>query len=283
METQKPQPPLESPRAVTPNSSQNRRPVLKQDDCWCEGVGYREESANIDGFFRKLHHFCSCPAGLAAKIEDQQIRAALNITKARALAPAMIEKADVPLRYREFTLSQTPITGPSARVVRDILSALIPESWFFFGSYGVGKTGLAVSYLRHFVSTPALYEQCYQKPKPDALALFRTTPDLLSQLRDCYSSGASEYALIRQVGDVPLLVLDDIGAEHVKDNGWLSDRLYQILNRRNGNGLPTLFTSNVSLDHLADSIQERVTERIMEMCGMDNIVEITGPNLRVKP
>lgn len=282
MDNTGPVPQTESQTENTPGSSPKQKPALKLIRCGCDGYGYREEDRNVNGLFQKIKVYCDCELGKHLKYENSARKREYDTQQAMAAAPQRIIAADVPRRYQDFNLSDSPLQGESAKIVEQMRSALNPESWFLFGRFGVGKTGLAVSYIRHFVSTPALYKQCYDGTHPDILATFSTTPDLLSQLRDTYNGHTSEFDIIKQFRSVPLLVLDDIGAEHVKDTEWLSARMYQILDRRNTDGLPTIFTSNVTFDDLAKTIGERVVERMLEMCGLANIVEITGPNLRVK-
>lgn len=250
-------------------------------ECWCKGEGFRTEGRNIGGFYEQTKVYCNCHIG-RSKLAFAEV--ALVVSRANAAIgglEAQQELADVPLRYRSFRLDETPLKGENLHFIRD-MQDYEPNSYYIYGSYGVGKTGLAISYLNSFLVNVVKQDQLLKGLKrPKQLAIFRTTPDLLSQLRDCYNSNASEYELIRQMGDVPLLVLDDIGAENCKDKGWLSDRLYQILNRRSSNGFPTVFTSNVDLDKLKETVSERVVERIMEMCGFDRIIEIKGENLRL--
>lgn len=250
------------------------------NECWCNGAGFRVSYELRKGFLTPVQHYCSCEAGGEARAKHTSETAARAIADAIDAAPSRMIAADVPARYRSYTLDKSPLKGASAKVPIRMLQAKAPESWYLHGSYGVGKTGLAVSYLRHFITSPALFSQVSTGKANEQLAIFRTTPDLLSQLRDCYNGNASEYALISTFGDIPLLALDDIGAEHIKSSDWIASRMYQILNRRNGNGLPTVFTSNLTLDELAERIGERVVDRIFEMCSPARITEIKGENLR---
>ena len=152
-------------------------------------------------------------------------------------------------------------------------------SWFFWGAFGTGKTGLAIGYTREWVQN----EWGEESTKP---VLFRTVPRLMTELRATYnrerdSDTPTEEQLLKQFTEASLLILDDLGAEQVRNTGWLEDRLYQIIGERHDNVRATIFTSNMSLEELAGRIGERVTWRIVEMCGKERIVHIEGPNLRL--
>jgi len=222
----------------------------RPEGCWCLGLGVHQGE------------FCSCPEGVTARATDmaQRIReqqARLDVRWA----------SKIPVRFQEFRLDSSPVQKVANR-----MSAHPGKSWFLWGKYGVGKTGLAVGYARM-----CCFEEHYQ-------IIFRSVPDLLSELRSTYGRNneheITEADVIVQYTDVELLVLDDLGAEQVKNQDWVADRLYQIVGTRHAEERPTVFTSNLSPQEVGDRIGERITWRIVEMVGKDNIVEVTGPNLR---
>ncbi|KKK85389.1 hypothetical protein LCGC14_2773760, partial [marine sediment metagenome] len=144
-------------------------------------------------------------------------------------------------------------------------------SWYLWGAYGSGKTGLAIGHA---------YERLSQTG-PWALR-FKPVPDLLSELRSTYgrNEGPTENDVLDTYAHTGLLILDDLGAEQVTGSGWLEDRLYQVIGLRHREELPIIFTSNLSIKQIANRIGERIAWRIVEMCGEDHIVQVTGPNLR---
>jgi len=61
----------------------------------------------------------------------------------------------------------------------------------------------------------------------------------------------SHSAKLEVLKEVPVLILDDIGAENLTP--WVRDEIIGvILNHRVNNHLPTLFTSNYSLEELEE-------------------------------
>ncbi len=173
--------------------------------------------------------------------------------------------AGIPSRFQDWTLDSSPVEEP---VKARLAGSGNGQAWLLWGHHGVGKTGLAIGWLR-------------QRIEETGAGRFVTLSDLLSELRNSYGvKGGSEAAVLEVYREVAVLALDDLGAEHVKDMDWLRDILYQIVGYRHDNLLPTVFTTNLSPQALADRIGERVMWRITEMCEPDGIVEVRGRNLR---
>ena len=74
-----------------------------------------------------------------------------------------------------------------------------------------------------------------------------------------------------------LLILDDIGVEKATD--FVAETLYRIINARYIHILPTIFTSNHTIQELADRIGERSASRIVEM---SELIELTGGDRRIQ-
>ena len=89
---------------------------------------------------------------------------------------------------------------------------------------------------------------------------FMVVPDLLDHLRATFgpNSEVTYDELFEQVRNVPLLVLDDLGAQ--TSSPWATEKLYQVLNHRFNAQLPTVITMNMSLDRLDESLQSRLTD-----------------------
>lgn len=228
----------------------------------CEGLG---EIWRVDG--RK---FCKCELGRKAFEE-----------MAAQTRRGLWDAAEVPARFKDWRLDGCPDRELAARLKfpdheehdtaeeMDAIGEWL-KSWFFWGKYGTGKTGLAVGYL-------------WERVKLEYSCRFLSVPTLLSELRDTYrSDGGSEMEVLRRYQKPDILLMDDLGAEHVKDTGWLEDRLYQIVGDRHAEMRMTVFTSNLSPDELGARIGPRIMWRIVEMCGKANCVEVKGKNLRAE-
>ena len=153
-----------------------------------------------------------------------------------------------------------------------ILLKLTPpyRNLYLFGPYGGGKTGLAISVLKYRLANgqPGLYS---------------TLPDLLDRIRRTYDrrpgdEGETADRIVRQLQDIDLLVLDDIGAERPTE--WVLEKLFQILDARMRNEKETVYTSNIPMDGLAARLGERIVERIEYLTWLS---EVGGRNLRTTP
>ncbi len=123
-----------------------------------------------------------------------------------------------------------------------------PQGWLLFqGKYGTGKTHLAASI--------AHYRLAQNEP-----VLFMTVPDLLDHLRSTYApdSEITYDALFEQLSNIPLAILDDMGAE--SPTPWAQEKLYQLLSRRHTLRLPTVITTNLDPEQFEPRIRSRVLD-----------------------
>ena len=141
-----------------------------------------------------------------------------------------------------------------------------PEGWMLFtGPHGSGKTHLAV----------AIGSECLRR---DRSVFYTFVPTLLDHLRGTFNpeSPIGYDELFEQVKTVPLLILDDLGAEH--STPWAEEKLYQIVVHRHDAQLPTVITSVSSIDELEKS-RPRIGSRLMDMTMVD-WQPITASNYR---
>jgi len=138
-----------------------------------------------------------------------------------------------------------------------------PKGWLIlFGGYGCGKT--------HLAAAIANYRLSQGKP-----ALFVVVPDLLDHLRATFSptSEVTYDERFEEVRTAPLLILDDLGTQSATP--WAQEKLYQILNYRYNARLPTVITSNRSLEELDLRLRSRFNDR--DLC---QIYTILAPDFR---
>lgn len=125
--------------------------------------------------------------------------------------------------------------------------------YFYSRVKGSGKTRLAVSIANDLI------EKKFIQVK------FATTIQILDQIKATWGgiskNEESEQKLIHDIVSVPVLVIDDIGVEAVKD--WINERFYNILNGRMIEKHVTIFTSNCKIEEL--NFDDRITNRIVKM------------------
>jgi DNA replication protein DnaC len=64
--------------------------------------------------------------------------------------------------------------------------------------------------------------------------------------------------LFEQVRSAPVLILDDLGTQNA--TSWAQEKLFQILNHRYNSQLPTIVTTNLSVDRLDERLRMRLTD-----------------------
>jgi len=114
------------------------------------------------------------------------------------------------------------------------------------GTYGCGKSHLAAAIGNERLSR-------------GDIVLFITAPDLLDHLRGAYSPGAESYdQTFDRIRRADLLILDDLGVENPSE--WAKEKLFQLLNHRYNERLPTVITTNTDIDMLDPRLRSRMLD-----------------------
>ncbi|HEX6513793.1 MAG TPA: ATP-binding protein [Chloroflexota bacterium] len=125
-----------------------------------------------------------------------------------------------------------------------------PQGWLLlYGTYGCGKTHLAAAAVNHRIAV-------LERP-----ALFVVVPDFLDYLRSTFNPAPAaglDDGYFQRVKAVEFLALDDLGAEH--STPWVNETLFQLINYRYNNELPTIFTSNAEVEAVDDRIRSRMLD-----------------------
>ena len=174
-------------------------------------------------------------------------------------ARAFESKRDRIARYSSVRADQTfetfSLAGVSPTIREAHLAALRfadePRGWLVMhGGYGTGKTHLGNAVANRY----------------PGLVLGLITPNLLELLKSGFGSGDYE-ELLQLCLTVDVLILDDLGTESATP--WAYEKLFQIINHRYNQILPTIFSYNGQVDDLDPRIASRMKDRsVSTICPM---------------
>jgi len=136
------------------------------------------------------------------------------------------------------------------------------QGWLLLtGRYGSGKTHLAAAIANEAIEA-------------GVATLFLTVPDLLDWLRYAYSGVDMSFEeRFEEIREIPLLILDDFGTQNATP--WAQEKIFQILNHRYINRLPTVVTSNILINDFDGRIRSRLQDP-----DLVTVVKILAPDYR---
>lgn len=207
----------------------------------CNGLGFYDEDVPYGHpDFNKVYR---CPNNPVEHDEERRQRLR-QLSNLHAFADKRFDNFHVPTDGNEFALP-----GSLRETVEHCQAfAQSPNGWVLLeGSYGSGKTHLAAA-----IGNTRLDH--------GDVVLFLTAPDLLDHLRSTFGEQAGESydALFERIRTTHLLILDDLGVEN--PSGWALEKLFQLLNHRYVEKLPTVITTNVELETLNPRLRSRLMD-----------------------
>jgi hypothetical protein len=147
-----------------------------------------------------------------------------------------------------------------------VLSSIKYNAWMILsGDVGTGKTFLARCAVNDFLD----------RGKPAELI---TWSEVLRQIRHTYddATAGTEQSVIKKLGALELLVIDDYGAQRSNTDFALA-KLQDIIDERYSGDRMTIITTNFDQQQFADSMDPRTTDRI---AAKGSFVVFSGVNLR---
>jgi len=185
----------------------------------------------------------------AADVDDPYVLDE-NLTRGR-------ESLDrIPTRYRQATIAHPQVAAWATKLItlardtRPVPRIAHGPSLLVLGPTGTGKTHNAYAAITTLATSGAACPW-------HAL----TAADLYARLRPRH--GIDTENEFDKLTRTALLFIDDIGA--AKSTEWNEEINYRLINHRYENEQPTLITSNVPPQHLANALGERVASRLTEM------------------
>lgn len=138
----------------------------------------------------------------------------------------------------------------------------IDTNLLFYGNPGSGKT-----YLSYCISK-AILDMGY-------LAIYKTSDELIDNLRTIRFNNDS--ALESLILDCDLLIIDDLGAEHL--NEFSITELFNIINKRILTNKKMLISTNLTLPGITKQYNERIASRLI---GEFRLCKFYSEDIRIK-
>lgn len=172
-------------------------------------------------------------------------------------------------RYEDASLSKIEINEADA----ERLSAWIfkPSNILFLSSIpGVGKTYICSAVINHF----------YQKNLP---VYYISECELLDKVSAFIQDGRNALGEWQNLCDNYFMIWDDLGSSRTNSrykelSPWLADLFFVFLEKRIDYQLPTIITSNYTIDELRPMFNERVLSRLTS--SENTLLHLRGPDRR---
>lgn len=140
--------------------------------------------------------------------------------------------------------------------------SLKSESLLFFGDTGLGKTHISLA-----IASAAL--------EKGMGVVYSPVQNLVQKLEKEHFSYNSDTPILDDVMECDLLILDDLGTEF--STAYSQSLIYNIINTRILTSKPTIISTNLTVEELADKYHNRVASRII---GSYNIKKFCGSDVR---
>lgn len=211
----------------------------------CGGVGYVRYDVPLGHEKFGKVELCACRAVDRAQVARARLYAMSNLERLKHLTFENFRTEGNPKVRHAITQIERDNLEFAKSVCQEFSEHLV--GWILLeGSYGCGKTHLAAAIANAVVAR-------------GVPTLFITVPDLLDSLRFAYNSPETTFeARFDDIRNANLLVMDDFGTQNA--TGWAQEKLFQIINYRYINKLPTVVTTNLVLDEIESRIRSRLQD-----------------------
>lgn len=222
-------------------------------------VGYRfvSKGNGLFDFELKTCGLCATEKENSDKVEQERIEKSERDRKRLEVA---VGRANIPVRFQSRTLdTYKPICDDASKVHNTaILYAKNFKDNFengrglnFIGGVGTGKTHLAIGIALETI-------------KQGYTPLFISVSEAMRHVKNTWSakSEISESEAFDNLTMPDLLILDEVGVQFSSDTERLI--IFDIINCRYANNLPTIILSNLQMNEVGKVIGERVVDRLRE-------------------
>jgi DNA replication protein DnaC len=216
---------------------------------------------------RNSETLSGCPkcAEVAQRLKDAEDQKALMAKIAADRLANKLGAALIPSRFRDRSFEGYKATEPkqvkALTICREYAENFAEHfkagrCLLLLGNVGTGKTHLATAIANHVMHTST------------ATAVYRTVGGILQHIKGSYDreSGYSEGDAFAAYTKPSLLIIDEVGA--TKPTEFELASLFNIINGRYEEQLPTVVISNLPAGELAGALGERCVDRLREGGGI---------------
>ncbi|WP_421616947.1 primosomal protein DnaI [Brevibacillus sp. TJ4] len=212
-----------------------------KEQYWCERCPGLEECPNLVKGHRTQLDLVNTTIVSAISPCSKQLSREEEIKRRRLMRSYYISEETMKASFEGLVIDSgnQAAVGAALQFCEKISAGERVKGLYLHGPFGVGK-----SYIMGAIGR--------ELAEAGVSSLIVYVPDFIREMKDSISdhSYVDKLELLKQV---PVLILDDIGAENLTP--WVRDEILGvILNQRVNNHLPTLFTSNYALEELEEHL-----------------------------
>lgn len=220
------------------------------------------EAKYLDSFRDKTIVFTYCPHCAKEKNDaeeaEQKRKQELEFLERRNnnLIKAGVSKRNLGKVFDSFVVNnegQHKALEACKQFVNDVSNSRPANNMFFIGSVGTGKTHLASSVIQELYDTKSV-------------RMIRVI-ELIRILKETWQRGSenTERDVIAFFGGLDVLVLDEVGIQFGSETERMF--MFDIINTRYDNMLPTILISNLDINNLKEILGEQAVDRLREDGG----------------
>lgn len=233
----------------------------------CEKHGtYNAQYANWSGGKIAVNTSCNqCVKEMKAREEEERKQHFEEMARERMVSVKLsrgVSKRNLNSTFDSFIASTTKQKSIKAKGLKWLESFKADKeacpSMIITGKVGTGKTYLASCIMND------LFVCAYREPKIKMIKLI----DLIRTLKDTWrrDSELTELKLIEKLSTLDLLIIDEVGMGFDSDTEKLF--VFDVIDGRYDNSLPTILISNLNTEGIKNSIGERSLDRLRDGGGV---------------
>lgn len=206
----------------------------------------------------------------------------------------LLNLAKIPKRYRRCTVDNLPFKESNPEAYRKVMKYCndilhYTEDGYSIYLYsnpirgnelgtGTGKTTASCAILNKFLIEYVWWATKNGEEVRGLVAMFVKCSDFQNKYTEQFKNNDASYSYYScktNMMTCKLLVLDDLALRNCSQ-GFMAE-LYEVINHRVSEELPTIYTSNISREKLDEVLDQRIQSRLYENCIP---VELTGEDNR---